>query len=143
MNKKSIFKQLKDEQGVLLYEGNTLYGKPYGEGKSFFKNGNVYQEGIFNVKGLVQGKEYYSNGKVRFEGIYKICKGYGPNYPIEGKCYDKEGNLYYEGKITCTFSGVGYPRVIKPSQFGPIPLEDKPDIPVFIWEDEEKLKSSN
>lgn len=119
-------------------EGFTINGKPRGKGKSFWPNGNVYQDGRFNVKGLVNGKEYFSNGKLRFDGIYKINKAYGPNYPIEGKCYDKDGNLYYEGKLELTAGGVGYPIVTKPAEFGPVAQSDKPNIDYFMWEDERK-----
>ena len=76
---------------LLLYEGEILYGKPYGLGKVFYSTGRVYQEGIFDVKGLVEGKEYYPNGNVLFDGKFQICTGYGPNYPMEGKCYSEDG----------------------------------------------------
>ena len=133
------WKSLKNKDGVLLYEGVTLYGKPYGNGKTFFENGNIYQEGEFGIKGLLRGKEYYPNGKIRFEGIYRICHGYGPNFPHEGKCYDKDGNLYFEGEIHSSFSGVGYPHVEKPVDYGSVSQENRPDILYFMWEDEEKL----
>ena len=132
---KQEWKELRDENGILLYEGFTINGKPRGKGKTFWPNGNVYQDGRFNVKGLVKGKEYYPNGKLRFEGTYKINKAYGPNYPIEGKCYDQNENLYYEGKIEFKVSGVGYPVVSKPADFGPVVQSDEPKIDYFMWED--------
>lgn len=138
-SKKTKEKQIMNSAGILLYEGSTLYGKPLGYGKTFFENGNVYQEGEFGVKGLIKGKEFYPSGKLRFDGIFKICKGYGPNYPICGKCYDEDGNLYYEGEIQCSFSGVGYPSVKIPANYGPIPQEGRPKLDYFMWEDEEKL----
>lgn len=131
------WKQIKDGNGVLVYEGHTLLDKPHGTGKSFFPNGNVYQEGDFGIKGLLRGKEYYPSGKLRFEGSFKICKGYGPNYPVNGKCYDKDGNLYYEGEIRCTTSGLGYHSVTLPVEYGPIAQAEKPDVPCFLWEEEE------
>ena len=140
MKEKPEWKQLKDEKSVLLYEGFTLFNKPYGNGRTFFSNGNVYQEGEFGIKGLLKGKEYYSSGKVRFEGTFKICYGYGPNFPVEGKCYNEKGELYYEGEISCSFGGVGYRTVRIPAEYGPIPQTDKPDICYFMWEDEERLK---
>ena len=130
------WEQIKDEQGVLLYEGYTLLNKPHGTGRSFFSNGKVYQEGDFCIKGLIKGKEYYPSGNLRFDGTYKINKGYGPNYPIMGKCYDEDGNLYYEGQIRCSFGGVGYPSVILPEEYGPIVQGNKPNVPTFAWEDE-------
>ena len=133
------WKKITDANGVLLYEGDTLFGKPYGTGRSFFLNGNVYQEGDFAIKGLVKGKEYYPSGKLRFEGTLKICYGYGPNYPVEGKCYDEDGKLYYEGKIRCDFSGMGYPQVVEPKEYGTIGQEARPDVPCFMWAEDERL----
>ena len=132
---KQEWKELRDENGVLLYEGFTINEKPRGKGKTYWPNGNIYQDGRFNVKGLVKGKEYYPNGKLRFEGTYKINKAYGPNYPIKGKCYDQNGKLYYEGKFEFKASGVGYPVVSKPADFGPVTQSDKPKIDYFMWED--------
>ena len=137
-----ISKQLKDENGLLLYEGETLFDKPYGIGKTYFANGKVFQEGKFGIKGLISGKEYYPSGNIRFEGTYEINKGYGPNYPIEGKCYDDAGQLYYEGKIQCKFGGVGYPTISIPEEFGPVVQSNRPDIKYFMWEDDEKRRNS-
>lgn len=137
------WKQIRDENGVLLYEGSTLFGKPYGKGKTFWPNGNVYQDGEFNVKGLVKGKEYFPDGKIRFEGTYKINKAYGPNYPLEGKCYNENGELYHEGEIERRGTGVGYPIITKPAEYGPVAQVDKPDIDFFMWEDEERLNKQN
>ena len=133
------WKQLKDSEGILLYEGHTVFNKPYGLGKTFFSDGTVYQDGEFGIKGLLKGKEFYPNGKLRFEGTFHICKAYGPNYPEEGKCYDEEGNLYYQGIIKCRFGGVGYSIVEVPELYGPIPQDSKPDIHYFMWEDEAHL----
>ena len=72
----------------------------------------------------------------RFEGIFNICYGYGPNFHGEGKCYDENGNLYYEGDIQCNVGGVGYRTVRVPGEYGPIVQGDKPDIQFFLWEDE-------
>ena len=140
MKDKIEIKQLKDADGFLVYEGETIYDKPYGFGKTFFKNGNIYQEGVFGIKGLLKGKEYYPSSYLRFEGIFQICSGYGPNYPIEGKCYDDNGNIYFIGEITTTASGVGYRTVRKPPNYGPIVQQDIPSISYFMWEDEKRLK---
>lgn len=143
MNVKPEWKQLYDSEGILLYEGETVFDLPYGQGKSFFCDGTVYQDGEFGIKGLLKGKEYYPSGKLRFEGTFSICGGYGPNYPVEGKCYDEDGNLYYEGKIRCSFGGVGYPKVDEPSQYGAVSQADKPDINYFMWEHEKQLKEDS
>lgn len=135
------WKQIRNEEGVLLYEGYTLLNKPHGTGRSFFSNGNVYQEGDFCIKGLINGKEYYPSGDLRFAGSFRINKAYGPNYPVNGKCYDTNGQLYYEGQIHCSFGGVGYPSVIFPEEYGPIVQKNKPDLPTFMWEDEEQFSS--
>ena len=128
-------RQICTSDGKKLYEGETRKGKPYGAGKAYYPDGTVYQEGEFGIKGLLKGKEYYPNGNLRFEGIYEHNTGYGPNYPIEGKCYDEEGNLYYEGKIKVLRSGLGWPRVEVPEQFGSVVQEGKPEINYTMWED--------
>ncbi len=45
-----------------------------------------YSDGIRNGK----GKEYFKNGKLKFEGEFKKGK------KLNGKGYDKNGNLDYE-----------------------------------------------
>ena len=57
----TVWGRLFDEKRNLVYEGNIKYRKAYGYGTSYFPNGTKYQEGIFNVKGLVSGKEFYEN----------------------------------------------------------------------------------
>lgn len=132
---KEEWKKIVSGKGVLKYEGYTINGKPHGSGTSYYPNGNKYQEGVFDFKGLVYGREYYRNGNVRFEGAYRICKGYGPNYPVYGACYDEDGNEYYSGKLEHSFGGVGYPTVTKPEEYGPVCLRDTPKIEMFMWSD--------
>ena len=89
---------------------------------------------MFDVKGLVYGREYYPNGKIRFEGAYKINHGYGPNYPEYGRCYNEDGNMYYEGKLSVKRSGLGWPSVKMPKEFGSIP-QSHPDLRYIDWSD--------
>lgn len=56
------YERIFSDDGKLVYEGYTSCGYPYGLGTLYFDNGNVYQEGIFDIKGLKMGKEYYYNG---------------------------------------------------------------------------------
>ena len=132
---KPEWERLMTEDGTILYEGLTIFGKPYGSGTVYFSYGHIYQEGVFGIKGLQCGREYYPNGNLRFEGLYELCKGYGPNYPKFGKCYDPDGALYYTGELKHHFGGVGYPMVDIPKEYGPIPQAEKPDIHYFMWED--------
>ena len=141
MKSKPVWKKLYYPEQNLKYEGYTVNDKPYGEGTAYYPEGTVYQEGIFDQKGLVKGKEYYPNGVVRFEGEYAINSGYGPNYPIYGKCYDESRKIYYYGKLSIWKSGLGYPRVSYPEQYGQIDAKWRPDIGYFMWEDKENLDS--
>lgn len=93
------YEKLYDENGLLAYEGETLYGKPYGMGTIYWPDGHIRQQGIFDIKGIVEGKLCYPDGSVRFEGRLDICHGYGPNFPREGKLYDPQGQLIYSGKF--------------------------------------------
>ena len=127
---------------ILIYEGYTLNGKAYGEGITYWDNGQLYQKGIFGIKGLVEGEEYYSSGKIRFRGKYQINRAYGPNYPISGDFYDENGHLIYSGSFNVSKGSVGYPTVRIPETFGPIKLCNLP-IPVFMWEDVRKNDQNN
>lgn len=131
--------KLFSEDGILLYEGSTLFDKPFGAGTAYFPNGNIYQEGIFDIKGLLYGREYFPTGQLRFEGCFEICRGYGPNYPVFGKCYDEAGRMYYEGQLEIQRSSVGYPSVLEPKAFGPVPQNESPRLDYFMWEDADKV----
>ena len=133
--KKGEWKKIYSANSVLLYEGYVKNGKPYGEGKSFYPDGTVYQDGIFDIKGLIKGKEYYPSGQLRFEGTYKMNRGYGPNYPDSGKCYSESGELMYEGKFDVLRSGLGYPMIQKPKGFGAVVQHGRPEIEYMMWND--------
>ena len=110
-------KKIFSDDNILLYEGYTLNGLPYGFGIAYFENGKVYREGIFDVKGIVQGKEYYPSGQLRFEGQWCITYGYGPNAPCNGNAYDENGEMIYSGKFEIKRGGVGWPMIQKPKGF--------------------------
>ncbi len=128
-----VWKKIYSPEGILIYEGFTAGGKPSGAGTSYFANGSKHQEGVWDIKGLVSGREYYPNGRLRFEGAYVLHRAYGPNYPIYGSCYDEDGKLYYNGKLTITKGGVGYPMVEYPPQFGPVMQKNplRPDVKMW------------
>ena len=77
-------------------------------------NGKKYKEGVFGRKGLVEGKEFYSNGQVKFEGIINVNGGYGPNYPVRGNMYDRNGDLIFSGRFEYQKGGVGFPMMRYP-----------------------------
>ena len=103
---------------VLLYEGFTMNDKACGLGVSYYANGNPLHEGLFGIKGLIEGKEYYPNGQLRCYGHYKINKGYGPNKIINGTWYSEEGKKLYQGDFSVERSGLGWPKVVRPKNFG-------------------------
>ena len=130
------WKRIYAEDKTLLYEGNVYKDKPCGKGTSYYRNGNKYQEGRFGIKGLLSGKEYYSNGNLRFEGEFRLNTAYGPNIPVSGNVYDIDGKFIFQGRLTVHLGGVGYPKVVKPEQFGPVPLRDHPKgLMPLMWED--------
>ena len=124
---KIVHRKLYSEEGRVHYEGYTLEYSPYGLGTAYYTNGNKYQEGIFDIKGLVEGKEYYSNGQVKFEGIWSITMGYGPNAPRAGNYYDEDGNLLFSGRFEIKKGGVGYPMIKHPRNYR-IAEKDRPKI---------------
>lgn len=109
-----LYKSLFSDEGDLLYEGYTLNDKPFGLGTVYFSNGNRYQEGVFDFKGLAEGREYYPSGQLRFEGIWKVNAAYGPNFPVIGNLYDEDGELIFSGKFEVKRGGVGYPMMKYP-----------------------------
>lgn len=127
---KIVYRQLHDECGNLVYEGNTLHYAPYGFGVAYFANGNIYREGIFDIKGIVQGKEYYPSGNLRFEGKWALTTGYGPNAPYDGNAYDEDGELIFSGKFEIKRGGVGWPMIQKPKGF-PLEQKDRPKIDYY------------
>lgn len=124
------YKKIFSEEGKLLYEGYTLHNAPYGFGIAYFANGNVYREGIFDIKGIVQGKEYYHSGNLRFEGQWSLTRGYGPNAPYDGNAYGEDGELIYSGKFEIKRGGVGWPMIQKPKGF-PLELKQRPKIEYY------------
>ena len=135
LDSRSMFKRLYDNQGNLLYEGYTLNEAPYGAGTVYYANGNKYQEGRFDIKGLLEGREYYPDGHIRFQGIFRIHDAYGPNAPVYGKFYDESGKLIYDGKFEVRSGGVGYPTVKKPESFGSIVQNGRPKYRFLQWSD--------
>lgn len=127
--------KLYSEDGTLIYVGETRYGKPFGFGTVYRPDGPIRQQGIFGIKGLTEGKIYDPDGTLRFEGKLGICFGYGPNYPAEGKLYNEYGELIYCGKFCIAKSGVGYPVVVKPKEFGTCGSITSINVPAFLWKD--------
>ncbi len=117
------------EDDVLLYMGYVDGdNKPFGLGKVYYPDGKIFQEGLFDFKGLIEGKEYYPNGNLHFEGVWYITTGYGPNVPKIGNLYDETGKLIFTGKFEIRTGGVGYPMIKYPKCFNRIPKAARPDI---------------
>ena len=106
-------------------------GEPYilRAGVTFYKDGTVREEGIFQWGGLYYGRLYYPSGKLKFEGQFNDKHGvftgkrpegyYGPSYPVEGTFYGEDGTVIYRGKFRISKKGsLGYPRVEYPEGFG-------------------------
>ena len=127
---KIVYRTLHDGDGNLVYEGYVLHNSPYGFGKAYFANGNLYREGIFDIKGIVQGKEYYPSGQVRFEGQWSLTRGYGPNAPWKGNAYGENGELIYSGKFEIKRGGVGWPLIQKPKGFA-LEQKERPKIDYY------------
>lgn len=120
-------KRLLDDEGRILYEGYVINDHPYGLGRLYFDNGNVYQEGVFDIKGIRLGKEHYCSGQVKFEGSWGINKGYGPNAPRKGSVYNEGGERTFAGKFEIIKSGVGLPMIKYPTGYRLIE-ENRPKI---------------
>lgn len=130
------YKEFYYDNGRILYEGFTYEGKACGYGKLYWPDGNLYQKGVFGIKGLVAGKECYPDGNPKFIGKYLVWTGYGPNPPVSGRYFAPDGRLLYEGKFKIeSQGGVGYPKVLIPEGYGSLPQQDSPkDVPFLNWE---------
>lgn len=109
--------ELRYEGGcVRLSESDSL--ESCGTGTEYYKDGTRKKQGLFQRRGLVCGRMYYPSGKLRFEGYCTEPSGYGPAYPTSGAFYGEDGTLLYQGTFRCEFSGIGYPKVTMPENFG-------------------------
>ena len=134
-----IYKKLFTESNQLLYEGYTVNDKPYGLGKLYFNNGNIYQEGWFTFKGIKFGKEHYYSGQVKFEGEFSITTGYGPNAPRIGNVFNEDGELIFTGKFEIKKGGVGWPMIKHPNNYN-ANEKNKPEIKYISWIDVENIR---
>lgn len=126
---------LKNSSGGKLYEGFLRKGKPCGAGTVYYSNGLVYMTGVFGIKGLLCGREYFPDGTLRYEGVYRLNDGYGPNYPISGVFFNSKGEKIFEGRPVFKRSGLGWPIVLEPENFGPVNQPDRPKFPWLMWND--------
>lgn len=133
------WKRILSEDGSAVYEGFTLLDKPYGPGIVYYPSGEKYQEGVFGIKGMLLGREYYPDSTIRFEGTLRINRGYGPNIPVYGKCFREDGMKYFDGKLKVHLSGLGYPIVENPKEYGPVMSNNKPVLHYFMWDDAQSL----
>ena len=78
---------------------------------------------------------YTKAKEVSFALFYQLHKGYGPNYPVYGDCFDQDGHKVFGGALKIRKGGVGYPMVVEPENFGPLPQRERPEINWFIWDD--------
>ena len=135
---KEKWKKIFSKDHKLMYAGYVADERPFGTGTSYYENGNKCQEGVFDEKGLIHGREYYQNGNLRFEGVYTSNKGYGPNYPTFGTCYDEDGNEIFYGELKIRKIGsMGFPKIIKPEEYGFITPKGMPDFESREWEKDE------
>ena len=135
MKIKKEYKKLYDENGALAYEGETFKDRPYGEGRTYYPDGTLLQEGEFGIKGFLGGKEYFSNGQLRLEGEMVCHRGYGPNYPDKGTLYDEDGKMIFSGKFRVRPSGVGWPIIIEPEGCNENRIGSTSRVPWIMWDD--------
>lgn len=129
----SVFNEIYNDD-VLVYRGYTLNDRPYGLGTLYFDNGETYQRGVFDVKGIREGREHYYSGRLKFEGTWTINHGYGPNAPRCGNYYLENGELAFSGKFKVQPGGVGWPRIRYPVSY-PNMEKHFPAIHYITWQD--------
>ena len=110
-----IYSDIKTKNKSIIYDGDFKNGKPEGEGKCYYENGNYYigqfSNGVRHGKGII----YYRNGNIKFKGefVEDNVQGYGIYFWEDGDYYEglfhnnqkhgkgieyyKNGNIKYEG----------------------------------------------
>ena len=79
------------------WEGDSLFGRPFGYGKVFDVNNDLQYYGyMFEGRRVCFGETYFSNGEVEYSGTIINGLRHG-----KGKCYDKYGSLIFEGNWHC------------------------------------------
>ena len=63
--------------------------EPQNKGKTYYNDGSIKYEGLFNGNPHGNGKLYYKNGNLRYEGQFVNGKKEG-----KGIYYYKNGNFY-------------------------------------------------
>ena len=101
-NKLKVIKYNKDLQKEMnislinykFYSGRYIIYGQNGKGKEYngLDNRLIFEGEYLNGKRNGKGKEYYNNGQSSFEGEYRDDR------QLEGKIYDKTGNIIYEIK---------------------------------------------
>jgi len=54
--------------------------------------------------------------------------GYGPNYPVYGRFFSEKGILVFDGLFKTWRSGVGWPSVTEPEEYGNVLQKGAPDV---------------
>lgn len=120
-----MIKELYYETGELRYRGevaeeicqdNIEYASS-GQGTSYYKNGNIMEQGEFCRRGLLKGKKYLETGELYFDGELSQERKtyYGPTYVVRGTIFRKDGSIAYSGEFKTEFQGsVGYPKTLRP-----------------------------
>ncbi len=122
--------QLYYDTGERKYEGyyrqtGSKSHRPEGPGVTYYKDGAIWEEGIFGEFGLRDGKEYYRSGQLRFEGTYGIID-YVHLFPAYGRYFLEDGTLAFSGEFRIEKDHQGYWRIVKPENFGPVSLGKRP-----------------
>mgnify|MGYP002626662292 FL=1 len=95
-----------DSQGNKIYKGDFMNFNYHGEGVLYFKYSNdKYYSGKFEMNNYIEGKLYDLEGKITYEGKFIN------NIPIEGKnikIFNLNKSLEYEGDlVNCKYNGKG------------------------------------
>ena len=73
------------------------------------------EECIKKVNAIDNGVMLFAqNMSQKFEGIKNVNGGYGPNYPVRGNMYDRNGDLIFSGRFEYQKGGVGFPMMRYP-----------------------------
>ncbi|MDD4142752.1 MAG: hypothetical protein PHR20_08230, partial [Bacteroidales bacterium] len=104
------------QNGEKKYEGEVTWNEmqscyaPNGKGIRYFRNGNIWQKGVFLYWWLIEGEEYTEDGCLLFKGTLngEERQYYGPTYFVEGILYNKDGSYRYIGALeTKKIGGLG------------------------------------
>ncbi|RUS45894.1 MORN repeat-containing protein [Cohnella sp. AR92] len=95
--------KLKSKDGDVLFEGSLVDGQYDGQGKLYWENGNLKEQGTYAGGLITEGSRYNEEGQLIYTGAFADNV-----YEGQGRLYYPNGNVSYQGEFKAgTPNGTG------------------------------------